>query len=751
MKKFCLFIAILINHSLFAQDIILTVSGEYNNQKLPLDSILLENRTKQTSLILRDLPDYETYQVNLTKGALGGTTGIDVMENQNSVSVLKNLPGELELGYLSKKQEEIRIAIFNVNGQKVNETVKQVIFGNNSLNVSVGKQGIFLVQLQTSLFNQSFKTAGKPSSGDYSVSLGSAGNQKLKSGTLESDFGFSVGDSIWVSVFKQGFTSEKQKIKVSANRELIIQLDSTKIKSGTFVDERDGHVYKWVQIGEQIWMAENLAYLPAVYVPTVGSYSKPYYYVYGYKGSDVSAAKQQSNYINYGVLYNWIAAKAVCPQCWHLPNDDEWYVLEYYLIDNGFSLDVGAKQEIAKSMASATKWEASKVFNAIGDDLSLNNRSGFSALPGGFCITENIFGEAGIGKTGRWWSSTEESKSEARGRHLNYNDGILRSWLLYGDFEKDLGASVRCIKDDSTPIEEGKHVLKTQISNANLVADYKNVLLNKDIFPEGEIQDENFDFVRNTILTYNSDGRLVRKDVKITNGFNQSVSTSNILEEGKYTVVACTDIVEYENDSVTFQFWEIQNEDHLDSLKLKDLGFYGLQYKILGIAKTEIDLNSNQTVTLNTENAGALVTFYFKNIAHEQIKSIIFKTSVQNKFLSVNDNLVDTLLSDNYFTYKTKSEYTGAYEMFYFLPMEKQTLTFTTYENADFTEQILVISIDFKIEQGKNLLIETDVQTGDYKITETKSAEKSQLINDYIKPERINISANIPVIKDANK
>jgi len=30
--------------------------------------------------------------------------------------------------------------------------------------------------------------------------------------------------------------------------------------SGYFIDERDGKRYKWVRIGDQIWMAKNLAY-----------------------------------------------------------------------------------------------------------------------------------------------------------------------------------------------------------------------------------------------------------------------------------------------------------------------------------------------------------------------------------------------------------------------------------------------------------------------------------------------------------
>ena len=31
--------------------------------------------------------------------------------------------------------------------------------------------------------------------------------------------------------------------------------------SGTFVDERDGSTYKWVKIGEQVWMAEDLRFM----------------------------------------------------------------------------------------------------------------------------------------------------------------------------------------------------------------------------------------------------------------------------------------------------------------------------------------------------------------------------------------------------------------------------------------------------------------------------------------------------------
>jgi len=100
----------------------------------------------------------------------------------------------------------------------------------------------------------------------------------------------------------------------------------------TFKDSRDGKIYKTVTIGEQTWMAENLAYLPRVVGPKTGSNTAPYYYVYGYDGTDVAAAKATKNYQIYGVLYNWPASmnggassgtnpsdiQGVCPTGWHL-------------------------------------------------------------------------------------------------------------------------------------------------------------------------------------------------------------------------------------------------------------------------------------------------------------------------------------------------------------------------------------------------------------------------------------------------
>jgi clan AA aspartic protease (TIGR02281 family) len=231
--------------------------------------------------------------------------------------------------------------------------------------------------------------------------------------------------------------------------------------TGTFTDSRDGNSYKWVKIGKQVWMAENLKYLPSVVGPATGSETIPYYYVYGYDGTNVNSAKNTNNYKTYGVLYNWTAAmanstssstnpsrvKGVCPTDWHLPSDAEWEQLEKYLSNNGYNYDgsIGYDEnpssKIAKAMAATTHWGTSSNTGDVGNNLQLNNSSGFTALPGGY---RNIVGNFSfIGNYGFWWSATENLTNYAWRRDMNYNYCNVSRYNV----SKLLGFSVRCVRD----------------------------------------------------------------------------------------------------------------------------------------------------------------------------------------------------------------------------------------------------------------------------------------------------------------
>ncbi|MFC2138470.1 FISUMP domain-containing protein [Bacteroidota bacterium] len=221
----------------------------------------------------------------------------------------------------------------------------------------------------------------------------------------------------------------------------------------TFTDARDGNTYKWVQIGEQIWMAENLAYLPSVYNVTDGSEDNAtgeYYYVYGYDGTNVISAKATGNYQTYGVLYNWNAAmnrasassanpsgvRGVCPSGWHLPSDDEWEELAQFISDDlgPYSKNNDDWLNVGGHLKTTSGWNN----NGNGTD-----DYGFSGLPGGIRLDDGSFQY--IGYDGFWYNASEDDADYAWDRYLDLN----YSNLYRNRSKKVDGRSVRCIKNDA--------------------------------------------------------------------------------------------------------------------------------------------------------------------------------------------------------------------------------------------------------------------------------------------------------------
>jgi uncharacterized protein (TIGR02145 family) len=196
--------------------------------------------------------------------------------------------------------------------------------------------------------------------------------------------------------------------------------------SGTFTDSRDGNVYQTITIGNQVWMAENLRYLPSVVDPGTGSNTTSYYYVFGYNGTSTSAAKATANYTTYGVLYNWPAACNSCPTGSHLPSDAEWTQLTNYL--GGESVAGGKQKETGTS-----HWRS--------PNTGATNKSGFTALPGGNRGFDGMFGF--ISYHGVWWSASENNANGAWFRSMMYDiSSVFRDYNV-----KELGYSVRCVKD----------------------------------------------------------------------------------------------------------------------------------------------------------------------------------------------------------------------------------------------------------------------------------------------------------------
>ena len=187
---------------------------------------------------------------------------------------------------------------------------------------------------------------------------------------------------------------------------LTISLNIMAQETGTYTDSRDKKTYKTVKIGNQTWMAENLAYKA-----TAGCYA--------YEDNE-------SNAKIYGYLYNWETAKKVCPSGWHLSSKDDWSVLLTYL---GGELIAGDKLK----EVGTNHWH--KPISAA------TNESGFTALPGGF---RNEKGEFYVlGYNSWWWCSTEEDAERANQVFIyGHIKDVTISYI-----DKNYGFSVRCVKD----------------------------------------------------------------------------------------------------------------------------------------------------------------------------------------------------------------------------------------------------------------------------------------------------------------
>jgi uncharacterized protein (TIGR02145 family) len=167
----------------------------------------------------------------------------------------------------------------------------------------------------------------------------------------------------------------------------------------TFTDSRDGQTYRYVTIGTQTWMAENLNYNAS------GSVC--------YDNDDANCAK-------YGRLYNLATVMAACPAGWRLPACEDWNTL----------VSTAGDSLAGRNLKSSTGWDGTDEF-------------GFSAMPSGFSNINGSFDRIGV--LNNWWSAPEGGITARTSRYrrmvTGYDSVYDYSW---GD---SFRISVRCIRN----------------------------------------------------------------------------------------------------------------------------------------------------------------------------------------------------------------------------------------------------------------------------------------------------------------
>ena len=163
-------------------------------------------------------------------------------------------------------------------------------------------------------------------------------------------------------VFLNGcYSASDRAEKESTERTELLSalLSGQNYQEDSFTDSRDGHTYKTVKIGDQVWLAQNLNY-----VIEEGSWPVP----------------GDSTGMKFGRFYTWEAAKKAVPPGWHLPSKQEfeklaatlgvtdlpnWNDLYPLLIEGGITgfnvqLTGSHNEAYSKRYRSASFWSSEK-------------------------------------------------------------------------------------------------------------------------------------------------------------------------------------------------------------------------------------------------------------------------------------------------------------------------------------------------------------------------------------------------------
>lgn len=203
------------------------------------------------------------------------------------------------------------------------------------------------------------------------------------------------------------------------------------------VTDIEGNRYHTIEIGNQVWMTENLkttSYNDGTPIPNITGYDE--------WGSLETAAycwyNNDSSYRDpYGALYNWhvLETEKVCPEGWHIPSDEEWNELVSSI--ESLSRAGGALKELG------TEHWRSPNSGATG-------QLGFAALPGGYRSYNGTFNL--LRAAAYWWSATEANwygnSSDESSRVIFRSVQHDNAEIIRHISEKTNGFSVRCVKDN---------------------------------------------------------------------------------------------------------------------------------------------------------------------------------------------------------------------------------------------------------------------------------------------------------------
>ena len=401
-----------------------------------IDSVKVENLTQCTSLNLRGSDILH----------LIVSTGINEL-NKNADNTLCIYPNPMTDGcsidFEATVSGKTTLELFDMTGKRVLQIQELLSKGHHTYNLSGISSGMYSLKIESDNYSYTAKIISSNATSriaeikhieiipdiDRQNKASNTRTMRIsKGGKSMIDMQYHTGDIL-------KFTGK------SGNHHTVLTLVPTQTQTVTYnfiaCTDADSNHYAVVQIGTQLWMAENLKVGAMINSTTSGSQQTNNGIIerYCYNNDTVNCNV-------YGGLYEWNEmmqyalsdtgmtgkTQGVCPSGWHIPTHHEWTTLTTYL--GGESVACGKLKE-----TGTIHWNS--------PNIGATNSSGFTALPGS--SRDGYDGSfRAPGYFGGFWTATEYGGSYAWGRYLSYGSAGVSS----DGNGKTSGFSVRCLKDN---------------------------------------------------------------------------------------------------------------------------------------------------------------------------------------------------------------------------------------------------------------------------------------------------------------
>jgi uncharacterized protein (TIGR02145 family) len=416
MKKLLFLIALFYGLKVNAQNYLITFTG--TGESTTVSNVKVENLMKGTTLALNG---GDVLRLTLV-------TGVNpIYENQTSE--IKTYPNPVidnaTVEIFPPVAGNAVVTVFDMNGRLVGLLHGYLENSRQDFRLTGLKTGFHLVSVRGNnyQFSGSILSYGK-SGGTVRLEKISnvvypvyekAAKTETKGSQAIVDMAYSIGDRLKFTGISGIYSTVKTDIPTS---------DKTITFNFIVCTDGDNNNYPVVEIGNQVWMGENLKTTRFNEGTAISYFDNEWSTVvpkYCWYKDDPATYKDV-----YGALYNWYTVndlyargKNVCPTGWHVPDQGEWMTL----IQNSSG---GKLKE-----TGYTHWQS--------PNSDASNETGFTALPGGsrYHGVQYVY----CGLNGYWWSSSENSPLNGMAKYMSSVNGNVSGSY----FQPFYGMSVRCL------------------------------------------------------------------------------------------------------------------------------------------------------------------------------------------------------------------------------------------------------------------------------------------------------------------